>query len=560
VSDAVPVAATIVSQFGAGGIGEVFSVAGGALTPLLGAIAAQDAVRYVGVRHEFAAATMAAAIFHGTGRLAVCLGEQGPGTLNLVSGLGVAHNNNLGVLALTVSGHSRTARPGRGAVMELDATLLSQAVTKWRRAVREPDEVADAIAEAIWQATTGRPGPAHVDVPRDVIAALTLRGPGATAASGAGVSSSGDVSRLAEAARLLTGAQRPLVIAGGGSRGAATLVRQVAEHLAAVTTSTQMGLGVLPSDGPHFAGHGGVIGGPALLRAAEQADVVLAVGCRFSSWWWQDGQRVCKDAALVQVDVDPAAIEASGPATIGLIGDAATVLARLRPELGLPARAPRGWAREVHADLLAHRERLAELATQTQAPAHPAALASRLADLIAPDDLVVLDGGHTTFWSNDFTAALQPRTVLHDPGMAHLGFGVPYANALALAHPDRRVVTITGDGAFGFTLVELDTARRLGLRTITVIHDNARWGVISLAQRAAGFSLGTDLSGTDYAAIATGFGCLGLRIEDLAELPAAYDKALASELPAVLDVVVRFEPHPMMPAFGRTTAAPKVVS
>jgi thiamine pyrophosphate-dependent acetolactate synthase large subunit-like protein len=115
------------------------------------------------------------------------------------------------------------------------------------------------------------------------------------------------------------------------------------------------------------------------------------------------------------------------------------------------------------------------------------------------------------------------------------------------------VVLVTGDGAFGFSIAELDTARRLGLRTITVVHDNASWGVIGLAQRQAGFSLGTDLSGTDYAAVAAGFGCLGIRVERLADFPAAWREAVASDRPAVLDVAVRFEPHPMMPAFVRAT-------
>jgi thiamine pyrophosphate-dependent acetolactate synthase large subunit-like protein len=187
-------------------------------------------------------------------------------------------------------------------------------------------------------------------------------------------------------------------------------------------------------------------------------------------------------------------------------------------------------------------------------PGHPAALARILGRLIGETDLVVLDGGHTTFWSNDFTPVHRPRAILHEPGMAQLGFGVPYANALALAYPDRRVVTITGDGAFGFAVAELDTARRLGLRTLTVIHDNAAWGVIGLAQKQAGFSMGTDLSGVDYAAVARGFGCYGRRVDDLADVPAAYAEAVASGLPAVLDVAVRFEPHPMMPDFGRSTA------
>jgi thiamine pyrophosphate-dependent acetolactate synthase large subunit-like protein len=547
----------IVAVLASAGVREVFSIVGGALTPLIGAFAGQDTIRYVGVRHEFAAATMAAAMCHGTGRLAVCLGEQGPGTLNLVSGLGVAFNNNLPVIAITVSGHSVTSQPGSGALMELDAILLTRAVTKWQRAVRHPDDAAPAVAEAIRQARSGRPGPVHVDIPRDLIGAVAAdfdlpvwAGVGEFVLHG---------SEIADAVAALSHAERPLVIAGGGANGpgVAEILRQLSDHLDAVTTTTQMGIGVLPSDGPLFAGQGGVIGGPALIRAASEADVVLAVGCRFSSWWWREGQRLTKNARLVQVDVDPAAVAASGPGTVGLVGDAHAVLTRLWAELAKTAGLPlTPWATSVHEDLLAHRRRLAALAEQTDPPAHPAALASQLAARLHPDDLVVLDGGHTTFWSNDFVPALQPRTVFHEPGMGHLGFGVPYANALAIAHPERRVVTITGDGAFGFSLVELDTARRLGLRTITVIADNALWGVISLAQRRGGFSLGTDLSGTDYAAIANGFGCVGIRVDDIADFPAAYEKALASELPVVIDAVVRFEPHPNMPDFGRTTATP----
>lgn len=546
------VADTIVEILFDAGVREVYSVVGGAMTPLLRAINAKEGIDYVGVRHEFAAAAMAAATFQGFGRVAVCLGEQGPGTLNLISGLGIARNNRLPVIALTVSGHSRTAGPGSGALMELDATLASQAVTKWQYAVRSPDEVAAAVREAVRQSTATCPGPVHVDVPRDIVGALAgeddapeHRAPAVTHEA------------LDQALRILTTARRPLVIAGGGAAHARAeeALGAVAAHLGAVTTTTQMGIGVLPSNGALFAGQGGVIAGPALIRAVQEADVVLAVGCRFSSWWWRDGQRLVQDAAIVQIDTDAAVIERT--AAHGLVGDARAVLDRLwcalRDGPALPVSA---WARGVRADFISYRARLEALAEERQAPAHPAALARELADLVSPDDRVVLDGGHTTFWSNDFIAARRPRTVFHDPGMGHLGFGIPYANALALADRSRRVVTITGDGAFGFSVAELDTARRLGLRTITVIHNNASWGVIGLAQMHAGFTLGTDLSGTDYAAIANGFGCLGLRVDDIADLARTWDKALASELPVVLDVVVRFEPHPMMPEFGRTTASP----
>jgi len=553
----------------AAGVREFFGVPGAGMTPLLGAVDAQPSVRYVGVRHEFAAATMAAAIYQSTGRVAVCLGEQGPGALNLISGLGVARNNNLAVVALTVSGPSASPY-GSGALMELDALLASRAVTKWQHAVRRPDDAVPALREALRQATSGRPGPVHLDIPREVLRGRILSAPGGTGSEPAPEVAPIDRAQLAGVVRLLLSAERPLVVAGGGAAHAHAedVLRQIADHLGAVTTSTQLGIGVMPSDGPLFAGHGGVIAGPALIRAAREADVVLAVGCRFSSWWWQDAQPLVRDATLVHVDTDPELVARSGAGGgYGLLGDARVVLEQVWEALRFQPRQPPGaWAEQVRAEFVTHRARLDVLADDrpggdspsddTAMAAHPAALARQLGELIADDDLVVLDGGHTAFWSNDFTPAVQPRTVVHEPGMGHLGFAMPCANALALAHPHRRVLTITGDGAFGFSVAELDTARRLGLRTITVIHNNALWGIISVAQRRAGFSMGTDLSGTDYAAVAAGFGCVGIRVENLDDLASAFGEARSSHLPVVLDVRVRFEPHPMLADFGRTTEAP----
>ncbi len=181
---------------------------------------------------------------------------------------------------------------------------------------------------------------------------------------------------------------------------------------------------------------------------------------------------------------------------------------------------------------------------------HPAALAQALAGALPADALAVFDGGHTTFWSNDLTPVHDVRTRFHEPGMSHLGFGLPYALALQLAHPSRRVFNITGDGSFGFTLQELDSARRLGLPVITVIHNNAAWGVIRAGQRQQlDFELGTSLADTDHAAIARGFGCYGESVDEPGEVAAALARALAG-VPAVIDCRTGFEPHPCMPGFG----------
>jgi thiamine pyrophosphate-dependent acetolactate synthase large subunit-like protein len=183
---------------------------------------------------------------------------------------------------------------------------------------------------------------------------------------------------------------------------------------------------------------------------------------------------------------------------------------------------------------------------------HPAALAKAVADALPVNALAVFDGGHTTFWSNDFTPVSQVRTRFHEPGMSHLGFGLPFAMALQLQHPARAVINITGDGSFGFTLNELDTARRARLPVLTIIHNNAAWGIIRAGQQAQlGFEFGTGLEGTDYAAIARGFGCFGEAVTRAQDVAPAMARALASGLPAVLDCRTRFVPHPAGPAFGR---------
>lgn len=182
---------------------------------------------------------------------------------------------------------------------------------------------------------------------------------------------------------------------------------------------------------------------------------------------------------------------------------------------------------------------------------HPAALAKAIGQSLPSDALAVFDGGHTTFWSNDLTPVREVRTRLHEPGMSHLGFGLPYAMSLQLAHPSKPVLNITGDGSFGFTMNELDSARRHRLPVITLIHNNASWGIIRSGQKMQlGFELGTSLEGSDYAAIAKGFGCYGETVTNTEQIASAIARALASGLPAGIDCLTRFVPHPAMPMFG----------
>jgi len=540
-----------------------FGIVGGKLAPLMHALSRQDAIRFVGVRHEATGPMMAAAVHAGSGRMAVALGEMGPGGLNLASGMGVALNNNLPLLAITTNQHRAAAYPHSGMFMDLDTRAVFAPLTKWNAVVHDPRRMPELARRAFREALSGRPGPVHLDIPQDVLSAPTDYADDefdlAPARYRATLGPRPAAPLVAQAAALLRGARRPLIVAGGGvvTSGASDALRRIAQRLNAPVVPTQMALGVIPSDSPHFIGHGGLIAGDAVRAAFDGADVVLSVGCRYSSWMWDDrGPFARRHHRTISINVDPSALGHPALHEVAMQADAGLALDDLLAALqGETLDGPEaGWLAGVRAVRAGYEARLAAMAGMVgdQDPiAHPAALATAIAAAMPADALAVFDGGHTTFWSNDLTPVHAVRTRFHEPGMSHLGFGLPYAIALQLQQPGRPVLNITGDGSFGFTLNELDTARRSGTPVLTVIHNNEAWGIIRSGQKAQlGFEFGTGLEGTDYAAIARGFGCFGERVERVADIAAAMARALASGLPAVLDCRTRFVPHPAGPAFG----------
>lgn len=541
------------------GIQEVFGIVGGKLAPLLQALAAEPAMRFHGVRHEAAGAMMAAAVHgSGLGRIAVAMGEMGPGGLNLAAGLGPAFANHLPLLVLTTGQHRAAARPFRGMFMDLDTHALLKPLVKWSAVVQDGRRIPELVRRAFREALSGRPGPVHLDVPQDVLTDVQgfddgeftlpparyrpLHGPRPAAAD------------VTAGATLLAGAQRPLIVAGGGvlQADAVAAVRALAARLQAPVLPTQMALGVVPTDSPHFIGQGGVIGGEAVAAAMAQADVVLAVGCRFSSWMWDErGPLVRRHQAVVNINIDPSALGEPVCHQVAMHADARQALDDLLA--ALPPTSPgadAAWLAGLRQQRLRHEANLLALADAPGEVMHPAALARAIGRAMPAEALAVYDGGHTSFWSNDLTPVTAPHTRFHEPGMSQLGFGLPQAIALQLLHPGRPVFNLTGDGSFGFTLQELDTARRLKAPVISVIHHNASWGVIRIGQQRQGFDIGTTLEDTDHAAIARGFGCYGETVSRPDEVAPAIARALASGLPAVIDCLTRFEPHPCMPAFG----------
>ena len=564
-------AQALVRLLAAEGVPFAFGIVGGKLAPLLHALSQQSAVRFIGVRHEASGPMMAAAAMAGSGRLCVALGEMGPGALNLAAGMGGPFNNHQPLLAITTNQHRAAAYPHAGMFMDLDTRAVLAPLTRWNAVVHDGRRLPELVRTAFREALGGRPGPVHLDIPQDVLAApvefaddefdvtpqryRTLRGARPAAAD------------VDAACALLRQARRPLIVAGGGvvasGDAAVQALRELAARLGAPVLPTQMALGVVAGDSAHFIGHGGLIAGPPVWRAIEQADVIVSAGCRWSSWMWDEqGPLARRRHKVIAINTDPSALGAPVLHEVAMQADAALALADLLDTLGhkQALNVEADWLHGLKALRSAHAAELAAMVGSSEgdssdgdsdATMHPAALAHAVAQAMPTDALATFDGGHTSFWSNDLTPVHSVRTRLHEPGMSQLGFGLPAALALQLLHPGRAVFNLTGDGSFGFTLVELDSARRHGLPVINVIHNNEAWGIIRQGQRKQfDFDLGTGLEGTDYAAIARGFGCHGERVTQVHDVGPAIARALSSGLPAVLDCRTRFVPHPCMPGFG----------
>ncbi len=536
------------------GVRHVFGVAGGKLGSLLHAISRDNAVRYVGLRHEAAGPMMAAGIASAGGGVAGARGAMGPGALNAAAGMGGARNNRLPLLLVTTNQHRAASYPHLGMFMDLDTRALLAPLVKWNAVVNDARRIPDLVRHAFTETLSGAPGPVHLDVPHDVLT-QSVASPALPDAPRVAPRPRPSAEDVARAAALLAAARRPLIVAGGGvvTSGAETPLRALAARLDAPVIPTQMGIGAVSTDSPHFIGHGGIIAGESIPEAFARADVVLAVGCRFSSWLWDErGPLARPPSRVINVNTDAAALAGPVASEVTIQADAAATLDDLLHALDTTATDP-AWLPSLRDLRARHEARLSAMAEDaSDAVMHPAALARAIGRALPDDALVTYDGGHTSFWTNDLTPVRDTRTRFHEPGMCQLGFGLPHAMALQLLHPGRAVVNVTGDGSFGFTVQELDTARREGLPVITVIHNNAAWGVIATGQRKSyGTTFFADLDGTDYAAIARGFGCHGETVTRAEEIAPAFTCARASGLPAVLDCRTRFVPHPAMPAFGR---------
>jgi len=529
------------------GVRHVFGVPGGQTLALYDAIDARPGMRHVLVRDERSAAYAADGYARVTGRAGVCDATVGPGAAKLPSGLGEALGASVPVVAL-VSDLPAALAPHRyrgAASQALDQAALLAPVTKWQAAVPDAATLPALVRQAFREATTGRPGPAALFLPQDV-----LDGPAPEHAAAGGDHRFGafpayrphpDPADVRQAAAVLRGAQRPFVLAGGGvlHSGAEAGLTALAEALSAAVGTTLSGKGAIAEDHPLAVGVTGSMGTSASAAALAEADVVLLAGTKAGSGPTSGWRLPRPGQAVVQLDLDPAEIGRAFPAAVPVLADARPGLAGLLAALGRqPDRA--AWRARVAGLAAAWRaQRDAERASDA-VPVAPQRLMAEIEAVLGADDILICDASLASGWGGVYTEQRRSgRRVLCPRGQAGLGYALPAAIGVATARPGARTVVLAGDGALGYAAGELATVAELGLPVTVVVLNNRSLGWIRWYRRIT-FGRGweaEDFSDVPFADVARAFGLAGQRVTEPGRLAAALRTACSGPGPALLDVV-----------------------
>ena len=527
------VAAMIARMLRLRGVERVFGLCGGHIMPIWMRLDAEG-IAIIDVRDERAAVHMAQAHAELTGSLGVALVTAGPGVTNAITGIANAHVSHAPILVL--AGRPPRPQENRGALQDIDHPLLLSAITRYARTIREPDLVAAELDEAIARAfgEGGEPGPAFLDFPTDTLRSSVPKG----SQSAERVRAKEPVvnptpAAIAQAVEVLWSARRPLVISGRGARGAGRELAQLLDRLNAVYLDTGESRGLVPDDHPAIV---------ASLRGAamSEADLVVTVGRRLDFQLAYGSPAIFRAAKFLRIADIASELHDNRRGDVEIHAPPAQALTAIIAAAG--NRVPATDAQWVDGLRARHRERVAKLRrAMAEAPLggdgrmHPNRLLSAIQDKIGPDTIVIVDGGDFLSFAR---AGLSAGTMLDPGALGCIGVGVPYGIAASLAYPDRPVIVATGDGAFGFNAIEIDTAVRHRAPVVIVVANNGAWQIEVHDQLTNyGKVAGTKLQFSDYAAMARAFGMHGERVEKADDLAAALDRAFANR-PALLDVVV----------------------
>ncbi len=531
----------------------VTGIIDGAHIPIVAHTAAYG-IRYVNARHEEAAVHIAEGYARIARRPGVVIGNPGCGTGNMLAGVVSAHAEGHPIVAIGTLRPRIKSDPNRGGAWQAaDTESMARPITKYAATVRQWERLPEMMRAAFRAALTGRQGPAYLAIPDDLLAERIdeSRLPPIYEAARYRVTDlgAGDSTRIERAAELLAGARRIFLHAGKGVlwADAAADVVALGDYLGASLGASLGARGVVPENHPHYF-HPFDLAGAG--RARADAEVVLVVGGRlgeYDGWGGPPMWGAPERQTTIQIDVDPQSIGLNRPVDLAIVADAKAALVAL-----LAAVRSRTGPRGEPPDLALHRAESAEtmkqgigyLGAECSTGVNPGRMVMAIRQFFPPDAITVLDGGNTTLTGVAFHPILSSPSFLYSVKMGYLGTGLPFALGARLADSERPVCLITGDGAFGFHLMELETAVREALPVVIVVAVDDAWGMEKTAYLAQGLGpadwarRGIELAPVSYDGVAKQLGCHGERVDRIEELTPALERAVASRRPAVLHVQV----------------------
>lgn len=536
------------------GVDVVFGVPGGAILPAYDPLL-DSPIRHVLARHEQGAGHMAEGYAWATGRVGVCIATSGPGATNLVTPLADALMDSVPIVAIT--GQVPTSAVGNDAFQEAYTTGITMPATKHNYFVTDPGEITDVIHEAFHIASTGRPGPVLVDLPKDILnQSTTWHRPNDLALPGYKPTFDGHPRRIKEAVEMIYKAKRPVLYAGGGviKANGAEALRKLAEATGIPVTTTLMGRGAFPDSHPLAMGMPGMHGTYTAITSIQKADLLIAVGVRFDDRVTGNPKFFAPHAKVIHIDVDPAEIGKVRFADIPIVGDAGRILSQLLAVWGERETPDRNaWLETIDRWKTEYPLRYQQT---PDGPIKPQFVVEELYRLTGGDATIVAGVGQHQMWASQYWKFEEPRRWINSGGLGTMGFAVPAAIGAKTGTPDELVFALDGDGCFQMTFNELITASTENIPVKIAVFNNGVHGMVTQWQRLfynSRFSATFLGDGIDYPKLAESLGCVGLKAENPDELGPTLEKALAiDDKPVVVEVVVDREEmvFPMVPAGG----------
>ena len=534
----------------------IFGIIGGALLPIHDVLS-DSGIRHIIARHEQGAAHAADGYARASGRAGVCMATSGPGATNLVTGIANAYLDSSPVIAFTGQVNTYSANSsymiGRDAFQEADIIGITTPITKYNCQVKSASEIPKAVRMTFHIATTGRPGPALVDIPKNIQTEIDeMDFPSNVQIRGYKPNIEPHPIQVKKAVKLLLKAERPIVLAGGGtiSSNASPELVQIAELLMMPVATTFMGKGCFPENHPLSMGNIGMHGTRVANKVILEADVILAIGTRFQDRSTGTLDDFCPDANIIHVDIDAGEIGKNVDVEVPIVADAKVTLRLIHQQLVHRLKQKEGspWfdrVKELKDKFLSEMDFGEGDLTSPK-------LLKELRRLLPENAIVATEVGQNQMWAALHFQTYKPRTFISSGGLGTMGFGFPASIGAKVACPSCPVVDIAGDGSFRMTEQELGTSVTEDIPVIVVVLNNSMLGMVAQWQRLfynrkyAAVKLG---SLPDFAKLAQAYGAEGTRVGSLKEFSAAMKKALKNEVTTVIDVPISPEEDvfPMVP-------------